>query len=108
VATLSDDRASAASRVPRRADGFVARDIGGELVIVPVRSQVANLDSAFTLNEVGATIWRMLDGRTSLAKVAAAVAGEYEVSEAAAADDVAEFVELLLSKKLLEMERGSG
>jgi hypothetical protein len=108
VVALTDERASAASGIPRRADGFVARDIGGELVIVPVRSQVANLDSAFTLNEVGATIWKMLDGRTALAKVAAAVAGEYEVSEATAAGDVAEFVDLLLSKKLLEMERGSG
>jgi len=79
----------------------VSRNIADDVIIVPVRGGVGDLESIFTFNAVGATIWKLIDGRTSPAALAAAVAREYEVSEAAAASDVAEFLTALRTKGLL-------
>ena len=100
MCVLSTDGTSSA-RLPRKADGFVSRTIADDVIIVPVRGGVGDLESIFTLNAVGASIWKLIDGRTSLQALAVALSREYEVSEAAAAADVQEFVELLLAKGLV-------
>lgn len=79
----------------------MSRSIGDETIIVPVRGGVGDLEAIFTLNAVGATIWKRIDGCTPVDRLAAAVAGEYEVGEAEAARDVADFIALLTSKGLL-------
>jgi hypothetical protein len=86
---------------PRKAEGFVSRNIADDVIIVPVRGGVGDLESIFTFNAVGATIWKLIDGRTSAEALATAVAREYEVSEASAAADVQEFLALLRGKGLL-------
>jgi hypothetical protein len=100
MCVLSTDTTSSA-RFPRKAEGFVSRTIADDVIIVPVRGGVGDLESIFTLNAVGASIWKLIDGRTSLQALAVALAREYEVSEAAAAADVREFVDLLLAKGLV-------
>ena len=92
---------AASARYPRKAEGFVCRTIADDVIIVPVRGGVGDLESIFTLNAVGASIWKLIDGRTSLQALAVALSREYEVSEASAAADVQEFVQLLLSKGLV-------
>jgi hypothetical protein len=87
--------------IPKKANGFVSRTIAGDVIIVPVRGGVGDLDAIFTLNSVGATIWKLIDGGTPIERLAAAVSLEYEVSQAAASADVQEFVELLTRKGLL-------
>jgi coenzyme PQQ synthesis protein D (PqqD) len=89
------------NQVLRKADGFVSRTIAGDVIIVPVRGGVGDLDAIFTLNSVGATIWNLIDGATPIERLAAAVCREYEVGEDAAKDDVATFVQLLMGKGLL-------
>jgi hypothetical protein len=86
----------------RRADGYVSRGFGAETVIVPVRAGAANLEAIFTMNAVGSAIWSRLqiEGPVALDELARAVAREFEISEEAAKPDVAEFVDLLLSKGL--------
>jgi hypothetical protein len=86
---------------PRKAEGFVSRSIADDVIIVPVRGGVGDLESVFTLNAVGATIWKLIDGRTPREALAAAVSCEYEVSEATAAADVGEFLALLQQRGLL-------
>ena len=87
--------------LPTKADGFVSRDIAGETIVVPVRGGVGDLNAIFTLNTVGATIWRLIDGATSLDGLASTVAAEYEVTPDDAARDVRAFVQLLTDKGLL-------
>jgi hypothetical protein len=94
--------------IPKKAEGFVSRTIAGDVIIVPVRGGVGDLDAIFTLNSVGATIWKLIDGATPIGRLAATVSSEYEVSEAAAAGDVIEFVELLTRKGLLEAQADAG
>jgi len=100
MCVLSTDGSSSAL-LPRKADGFVSRTIADDVIIVPVRGGVGDLESIFTLNAVGASIWKLIDGRTSLQALAVAISREYEVSEAVAAADVQEFVQLLSAKGLV-------
>ena len=55
-----------ASKCFIKQDNFVTREIAGETIIVPIRSHVADLDSIYTLNEVGTLIWSLVDGKTPL------------------------------------------
>jgi hypothetical protein len=45
-----------------RAPGVVARNIGGEVVLVPTRSNVADFNSIYLLSKVGGFLWEQLDG----------------------------------------------
>jgi hypothetical protein len=92
----------AAMTIPRRSDHFVSRKVGDETVVVPVRAGVANLEAIFTMNGVGSAIWARIDGKTSVGDLARAVVGEFDVTEAEAASDVEEFVELLAARGLVD------
>jgi hypothetical protein len=73
----------------------VTRSIAGETIIVPIASGVGDLDSIYTLNEVGTSIWQLLDGRRSVSEVVDSIAGEYEVPRSEAETDVSEFLDSL-------------
>ena len=74
---------------------MVARQIAGELILVPIRQNVADMDCIYTLNPVGAFIWDKLDGRATLADLQAAIVNEYDTDAQTAAADLAEFVQEL-------------
>ncbi|HEY2745256.1 MAG TPA: PqqD family protein [Polyangia bacterium] len=46
----------------RTAPGIVARNVGGEVVLVPTRVDVARFDRIFVLSRVGSFLWPLLDG----------------------------------------------
>jgi hypothetical protein len=94
-------------QAPRRADGFLTRLIGDEMVIVPVRSGVANLEALFTMNPVGAAIWGRIDGQATPQDLADGLADEFAVTPAEALADVNEFLALLAAKGLLAADRGA-
>jgi hypothetical protein len=47
---------------------FVTREVAGETIIVPIRGNVGDLNSIYTLNEVGTKIWELIDGKNSVSK----------------------------------------
>jgi hypothetical protein len=53
---------------------------------------VGDLDGLFTLNEVGAMIWQLIDGQKTGRQLAEAVKDEYDVE---AEDDVVDFLQSL-------------
>ena len=63
--------------IPRRSDTFVSRKLGEETIVVPVRAGVANLESIFTMNAVGSTIWNRIDGVATLDELSRVVAREF-------------------------------
>ena len=79
----------------RPADDVVSRNIAGEQILVPVRNGAARMDFIFTVNDVGAFIFRLLDGRRTLSEIAALVSREFEVEEGQARADAGEFLETL-------------
>lgn len=72
------------------------REIGDGLVIM-----AATGDMTHSLEEIGAFIWRQLDGRRNLDDIAAILTEEYEVSRKQAEADLAAFVEQLLDAGLV-------
>jgi hypothetical protein len=88
--------------VRRAAEGsIVTRRISGETILVPVAGHVGDLDSVYTLNEVGSFIWDLIDGRRSARAIAEAVAAEYDVASDQAARDVADLLGELEAKGLV-------
>ena len=70
----------------------VTRDILGDLILVPVRRNVADLQSIFRLNETAGSIWKMLDGRRTLEEIRAGLVEAYAVDEAQVGQDLLETV----------------
>lgn len=85
---------------------YVAREIGGETILVPVRSGVAELDAVYTLDAVGSVIWRGITEGKSFGDIVAAIVAEFEVSEECAAEDSEEFLRILRDRGLIEVDEG--
>jgi hypothetical protein len=81
---------------------IVVRDVAGETLLVPVRGRLADLQRIFSLNRVGACIWRELEGGKTLPEVRDTLVARYEVSPTEAAADLEQFVEQALAAGLLE------
>ncbi|MDO4814975.1 MAG: PqqD family protein [Bacillota bacterium] len=71
---------------------FIARDIAGELVLVPVGTAAKNYGGLVTCNEVGAFIWKKLEQETTIDELVSAILDEFEIDEATAKADAEEFV----------------
>jgi hypothetical protein len=74
---------------------FVARTVGSELILVPVKSNVADMDKILTLNEVGSFIWGKIDGKNSEEDIVHAVEAEFDVDNETASKDIKEFLNRL-------------
>lgn len=72
------------------------REVGTGLVLMAPEGTATH-----SLDEIGAFIWRQIDGRRSLADVIDALIAEYEVDSAQATDDVRSFVSQLLEADLV-------
>jgi hypothetical protein len=87
----------------RRSESVVHRKIGTEAVLVPIRGKVADLDSIYTLNEVGQRIWNLLDGNRTVEQLCEAIAAEYDVTPDQARKDALRFLNELVSIKAAEL-----
>ena len=84
--------------------GVVGRRMANETILVPVSSGVGDLDSIYTLSEVGSRIWEMLATPVSFGRLVEVICAEYDVSPEVASRDVAEFLDRLVSRKLARQE----
>jgi hypothetical protein len=75
-----------------RSQSVVARMVGGETLIVPVRAKVGDLASIYSFNGTGSLIWKLLESPKTVAELAIAVAEEYDVERSQAERDVNDFV----------------
>jgi hypothetical protein len=81
---------------------FVTRSIAGSTILVPVRGQIGDLDAIYNFNEVGAFIWKNLDGIANVRQIIEAVAGEFDVSVGTAEVDTLQFVSELEAAGVIE------
>ncbi|MCL4474761.1 MAG: PqqD family protein [Nitrospirae bacterium] len=82
---------------------MVFRKIEDDTILVPIRSNVGDLDNIYVLNEVGARIWELIDGKRSLDEIAATVCSEYEITPKEAEKDITEFLKGLESVGAVRM-----
>ena len=80
----------------------VAREIEGELIIVPLASGVGDAeDELYTLNETGQAIWSRLDGARSLRAIAQELSTEYNAPIANLERDVIGLAGELARRKMI-------
>lgn len=87
----------------RRDSSIVTREIAGETILVPIRQNVGDLESIYTLNETASRIWALIDGRRTLGDIRDEMVAEFDVDEAEAEQDLLELVEQLQAAGALEM-----
>lgn len=70
----------------------VYREIADEAILVPIRKNLADMESIYALNDVGAAVWGLLDGQRNVQEIESAILDEYEVTVSEAKQDVREFL----------------
>lgn len=71
---------------------IVTRKTGSEYVLIPVANNIADMNSVYTLNESGAFIWELIDGKRTTGEIVDALVGEYNVDRGVAESDVNSFM----------------
>ncbi|HPE71531.1 MAG TPA: PqqD family protein [Candidatus Competibacter sp.] len=87
--------------VYKRQDRVVTREIAGEVLLVPIHGDVADMNYLFMLNPVSAHIWQRLDGATPVSAIVESVCETFEVDPTQAEQDTSAFLDDLLSSNLL-------
>jgi methyltransferase-like protein len=87
----------------RRNDNFVFRRIEDETILVPIKDNVGDLGSIYSLNEIGAFIWEHLDGQQNLDDIIDLLLNEFDVPAGQVEDDLFEFVADLVDIAAVEL-----
>jgi hypothetical protein len=83
-------------------EDVVAREIEGELVIVPLAAGIGDMeDELYTLNDTGKVIWKKMDGIHTLSQIAAELVDEYDAPLADIERDVTGLVSELARRKMV-------
>jgi hypothetical protein len=87
---------SALTQIPgrtiQRSRNVVSRVVADEAIVVPIRRGAADMDSIFTFNETGTTLWAMIEANRNTAELAAHLQSEYGLSAEEAAVDIEKFL----------------
>ena len=67
---------------------IVSRKIAGEVILVPIRKNVGDLESIYTLNEVAARIWELIDGKKKVRDIHKVIIDEFDVASEEAERDI--------------------
>lgn len=90
------------NKVYKKNESVVSRKIGDEFILVPIRQNVGDLESIYTLDEVGARIWELIDGKIKVREIKNKIVEEFEVSPQEAEKDLIEYLSELEKIKAIE------
>ncbi len=90
-----DDSAAWLNRRYTKNPDMVSRLIGDEFILVPIRRNVADLESVFTLGGTGIRIWELIDVRSTVRQILDRVTEEFEVEPEEAEADLREYLQAL-------------
>jgi hypothetical protein len=76
---------------------FVAREVGNEMILVPLTGNVAQMSELFTLNETARFIWQNTNENTTLADIENLMTAEFDIDPETAKQDIEKFMKLLES-----------
>jgi hypothetical protein len=74
---------------------IVSRKIADEFILVPIKQRASDVDSIYTVNEVGSFIWEQIDEERPLTEIRDLIVNEFEVSNEEAEKDLIEFLQQL-------------
>jgi hypothetical protein len=79
----------------KKSDSIVSRKIGDEFILVPIKQDVGDLESIYTLNETAARIWELIDGKMKVREIKEKILQEFEVTPNKAERDLIEHLQQL-------------
>lgn len=74
---------------------IVFRKVADEFILVPIKQKADEVESIFTVNQVGSCIWELIDGEKSLGEILDMIVSEFDVKPEEAEADLIEFVKQL-------------
>ena len=80
---------------------FVLREIAGDYVIIPTGKTVLEFNGLITVNEVGVSLWNMLQNEITFDELVQGILDEYDVEESVAREDIQEFLDKLVDGGIL-------
>lgn len=80
---------------------IVSRKVADEMLLVPVRGHLADMERIFTLNPVAEHIWEQLDGERQMEEIRDSILDTFDVAEEEAEADISEFIGDLLTADLI-------
>ena len=86
-----------------RSENIVTRQMGDEMVLVPLSDKVADMTNVITLNEVGADILKILEEASTMDKVVEELLEIYDVDRETLLTDVEEFIREAVDKGVVEV-----
>lgn len=81
---------------------FIVTEVGGSCILVPVGKAAVNFNAIISLNDMGQTIWNMLENETSEEEIVKNILAEYEVSEEQVRADIGSFLAKLRENGCIE------
>lgn len=89
-------------------EDIVAREIEGEIIIVPLTAGIGDAeDDLFSLNETGRAVWKLLDGKMTLAQIAKALGKKYDSPLTEIEKDVTGLAAELLKRRIISEQKRS-
>lgn len=79
----------------QRNPDIVSRKITNQVILVPIRHNIGDLESIYTLNEVAARIWELINGIRNMGEIRDMIVEEFEVALEEAEKDLAEHLQQL-------------
>lgn len=76
---------------------YVTKEIGKELVLVPLSGNVSQMTELFTMNETGRFVWNNLTKNIKLEDIVKKMTESFNVSEKEAETDILLFIEKLVT-----------
>lgn len=83
-------------------DGFVLRDICGENIVIPTGEATMQFNGLMTINEVGVSLWKLLNSNVSFDDLVKGILDEYDIDEDTARNDIQEFIDYLDQYHILD------
>jgi hypothetical protein len=97
VVSSKDDR----KKVFKKNESIVSRKIADEMLLVPVRGELADMQKIFSLNPVAEHVWECLDGTLDFKDICNKIVDSFDVEQKQAETDVFEFIDDLLAADLI-------
>ena len=89
-------------KVYKKSDSIVSRKIADEFLLVPIKQNVGDLESIYTLNEVATRVWELIDGKKKVKEIKDKIVEEFEVTPQEAEKDLTNLVKQLLAVEAIK------
>ena len=84
---------------------FILREIAGDYIIIPAGKTGLDFNGLITVNEVGVSLWNMLQNEVTFEELVQGILDEYDVEESVAREDVQEFLAALIDVGIITKDQ---